>query len=78
MSWFWSNLSKMTLIPVSAELQSNSCEFQSKAQVGSKSGVKMSKKSQKIAKNRKNLQKFTKIRRNEHFLEGCSGRDLRI
>jgi hypothetical protein len=68
----------MTLIPVSAELPGNSCEFQSKAQVGSKSGVKMSKKSQKITKNHKNLQKITKIRKNEHVLGGCSGQYLRF
>jgi ribosomal protein S3 len=38
--------------------------FQSKAQVGPKSGVKIGKKSQKIAKIRKNLQKLAKI---HHF-----------
>jgi hypothetical protein len=39
------------------------CFFQSNAQVGPQSGVKMSKKSQKFAKNRKNLQKIAKMNR---------------
>jgi hypothetical protein len=37
--------------------------FQSNAQVGQKTGVKMSKNSQKLAKNYKNSQKLAKMNR---------------
>jgi hypothetical protein len=61
-----------------AESWRNSCEFQSNAQVGVESGVKMSKKSQKFQFIYKKLQKLAEIHKNEPLLNRVDWRYLRI